>query len=63
MLEEDINIIVNSIIKFADFQNNRDKDYIFDPLKFSRKILLARFKIYNQSFFFSSSSTLLILLF
>lgn len=35
MLEEDINIIVNSIIKFADFQNNRDKDYIFDPLKFS----------------------------
>lgn len=35
MKEEDINIIVNSIIKFADFQNNRDKDYIFDPQKFS----------------------------
>lgn len=35
MKEEDIDIIVNSIIKFADFQNNRDKDYIFDPQKFS----------------------------
>ena len=32
---KDIDIIVNSIIKFADFQNSRDKDYIFDINKFS----------------------------
>lgn len=35
MSEEDINIIVNSILKFADLQNGRDKDYIFDINKFS----------------------------
>ena len=35
MKEEDIAIIVNAIIKYADFQNNRDKDYIFDLQKFS----------------------------
>lgn len=35
MSEEDINIIVNSILKFADLQNGRDRDYIFDINKFS----------------------------
>ncbi len=35
MKDEDINKIVNSIIKFADLQNSRDKDYIFDISKFS----------------------------
>ena len=35
MSEEDIDKIVNSIIKFADLQNTRDKDYIFDISKFS----------------------------
>lgn len=35
MDREDIDKIVNAIIKFADFQNGRDKDYIFDPEKFS----------------------------
>lgn len=35
MNEEDIDKIVNSIIKFADLQNSRDKDYIFDISKFS----------------------------
>lgn len=34
--EQDLNIIVNSVIKFADLQNNREKDYIFDIEKFSR---------------------------
>ncbi|MFI3260601.1 MAG: arginine--tRNA ligase [bacterium] len=33
--EDDLNIIVNSILKFADLQNSRDKDYIFDLSKFS----------------------------
>lgn len=33
--EDDLNILVNSIIKFADLQNNREKDYIFDIQKFS----------------------------
>ncbi len=32
---EDIDKIVNSILKFADLQNNREKDYIFDIAKFS----------------------------
>lgn len=32
---EDIDIIVNSILKFADLQNSREKDYIFDINKFS----------------------------
>lgn len=35
MSSEDIDKIVNSIIKFADLQNSRDKDYIFDIAKFS----------------------------
>ena len=35
MSEEDINKIVNSILKFADLQNNREKNYIFDVDKFS----------------------------
>ena len=35
MSDEDIDKIVNSIIKFADLQNSRDKDYIFDLNKFS----------------------------
>lgn len=33
--EKDLDIIVNSIIKFADLQNNYEKDYIFDINKFS----------------------------
>src|SRR5574344_145218 len=32
---KDIDIIVNAIIKFADLQNSREKDYIFDVVKFS----------------------------
>lgn len=32
---EDVDKIVNSILKFADLQNSRDKDYIFDLNKFS----------------------------
>lgn len=35
MSEEDLNIIINSIIKFSDLQNNREKNYIFDVSKFS----------------------------
>lgn len=35
MDKEDLDKIVNAIIKFADLQNGRDKDYIFDPVKFS----------------------------
>ena len=35
MPQKDIDIIVNSIIKFADLQNSREKDYIFDIEKFS----------------------------
>ena len=34
--EKDLDIIVNSVIKFADLQNNREKDYIFDIEKFSK---------------------------
>lgn len=33
--DEDIDKIVNSILKFADLQNNRERDYIFDISKFS----------------------------
>lgn len=33
--DDDLNIIVNSILKFADLQNSREKDYIFDIAKFS----------------------------
>lgn len=35
MQEEDIDKIVNSILKFADLQNNRERDYIFDICKFA----------------------------
>lgn len=35
MVEEDIIKIVNSILKYADLQNNREKNYIFDLNKFS----------------------------
>ena len=35
MDDKDINILVNSILKFADLQNNRERDYIFDIAKFS----------------------------
>lgn len=35
MNNEDIDIIVNSILKFADLQNNREKNYIFDIDKFA----------------------------
>lgn len=34
--ESDLDKIVNSIIKFADLQNNREKEYIFDSEKFSK---------------------------
>lgn len=35
MKKEDIDKIVNSIIKYAELQNNRERDYIFDIEKFS----------------------------
>jgi len=35
MKKEDIDKIVNAILKFADLQNNREKNYIFDIDKFS----------------------------
>ncbi len=35
MQENDLDILTNAIIKFADLQNNREKDYIFDLNKFS----------------------------
>lgn len=35
MSESDLNKIINSIIKYADLQNNREKNYIFDISKFS----------------------------
>ena len=35
MNDEDVNKIVNAILKFADLQNSREKDYIFDLNKFS----------------------------
>lgn len=38
MSREDLDIIVNAIIKFADLSNARDKDYIFDIEKFSNVI-------------------------
>lgn len=38
LAKEDIDKIVNAIIKFADLQNSRDKDYIFDPEKFSKVV-------------------------
>ncbi|MEG1495415.1 MAG: arginine--tRNA ligase [Bacilli bacterium] len=38
MSDDDINKIVNAIIKFADLQNNWSRDYIFDIEKFSSVI-------------------------
>ena len=38
MSDKDLDILVNAIIKFADLQNNREKDYIFDILKFSNVV-------------------------
>ena len=38
MNKEDIDKIVNSILKFADLQNSRDRDYIFDINKFSNVV-------------------------
>jgi len=35
MSEEDIEKIVNAILKFADLENARERDYIFDLSKFS----------------------------
>lgn len=35
MSNDDIDKIVNAILKFADLQNSRDRDYIFDINKFS----------------------------
>lgn len=35
MNEEDIDIITNAIIKFAELSNNREKNYVFDINKFS----------------------------
>ena len=35
MSSDDIDKIVNAIIKFADLQNNRERDYIFDIEKFA----------------------------
>ena len=38
MDSEDIKKIVNSILKFADLSNSRDRDYIFDLNKFSEVV-------------------------
>lgn len=38
MSEEDLRKIVNAILKFADLQNNRVNDYIFDINKFSNVV-------------------------
>lgn len=38
MSDEDINKIVNAILKFADLQNSRERDYIFDINKFSEVV-------------------------
>lgn len=35
MSKEDVDKIVNAILKFADLENSREKDYIFDLNKFS----------------------------
>ena len=35
MNNQDLNIVVNAILKFADLVNSREKDYIFDLNKFS----------------------------
>lgn len=38
MSEENIDKIVNAILKFADLQNNRERNYIFDIAKFSEVV-------------------------
>lgn len=38
MSNEDLDKIVNSILKFADLQNSRERDYIFDINKFSNVV-------------------------
>ena len=38
MLESDLDILTNAIIKFADLQNRRELDYIFDIAKFSEVV-------------------------
>lgn len=38
MPEEDLDKIVNAILKFADLQNSRERDYIFDINKFSNVV-------------------------
>ena len=38
MSDEDIKKIINAILKFADLQNSRDRDYIFDIEKFSNVV-------------------------
>lgn len=38
MDEEDLDKIVNAILKFADLQNSRERDYIFDIQKFSNVV-------------------------
>lgn len=38
MSNEDLDIIVNAILKFADLQNARERDYIFDIQKFSNVV-------------------------
>lgn len=38
MTDEDLNKIVNAILKFADLQNARERDYIFDLNKFSNVV-------------------------
>jgi arginyl-tRNA synthetase len=38
MEDTDLNKIVNAILKFADLQNSRERDYIFDIQKFSNVV-------------------------
>jgi len=38
MADDDLNIITNAIVKFADLQNNWARDYIFDIGKFSEVV-------------------------
>ena len=38
MEDKDLDIIVNAILKFADLQNSRERDYIFDINKFSNVV-------------------------
>lgn len=38
MSQSDLDILVNATIKFADLQNHREKDYIFDIEKFAKVV-------------------------